>query len=120
MPIIEAKRTRLPLAARIFLMCAGLIALAIAASLLVTWTEGKRLADANVGRAFDTSAGVQVETTEARLELLQTTLQIIVQDAAVKSYFESSVVDQALGLDADAAFAGGASLHDLLLERQGQ
>jgi len=120
MPIIEAKRTRLPLAARIFLMCAGLIALAIAASLLITWTEGKHLADANVGRAFDTSAGVQVETTEARLELLQTTLQIIVQDAAVKSYFESSVVDPALGLDADAAFAGGASLHDLLLERQGQ
>lgn len=120
MPIIETKRSRLPLAARIFLMCASLIAVAITASLLITWTQGKSLADVNVSRAFDTSTGVQVETTEARLELLQTTLQIIVQDPAVKSYFESSVVDQELGLDADAVFAGGASLHDLLLERQGQ
>ena len=55
---MQATKTgfRLPLALGIFAICAGLIIIAISASLFITWNQGKRIADGNVQRALSTSA----------------------------------------------------------------
>jgi len=110
----------LSLAASIFVICAGLIAVSVAASLFITWSQGRRIADANVQRALTTSVSVQDESQLARLELLQITIQNIAEDPAVKAYFESSVVDSELGLGEDPILTGEVSLRDLLAERQQQ
>ena len=119
---MQATKTgfRLPLAFRIFAICAGLIVVAVAASLLITWTQGRRIADDNVQRSLNTSASVQEELRLARLALLETTIQNIAEDPSVQSYFESSVVDSELGLGEDVLATGGVSLKDLLAERQEQ
>ncbi len=111
---------RLSLAASIFIICAGLIAVSVAASLFITWSQGRRIADANVQRALTTSVSVQDESQLARLELLQITIQNIAEDPSVKAYFESSVVDSELGLGEDPILTGEVSLRDLLAERQEQ
>lgn len=113
-------RFRLPLALGIFAICAGLIIIAISASLFITWNQGKRIADGNVQRALTTSASVQSEFAQARLSLLQNTVQNIAEDTSVKAYFESATVDSELGLGDDSIFSGGQSLQDLLSERQQQ
>lgn len=111
----------LPLAVRMFLISAGLIALAVAVSLLITWQQGRRIAGDTVAQAIATSLGVQQESTQARLDLLETTIQAIAADPAVAGYFENAVVDSQLGLgDGGGALAGALSLHDLLLERQSE
>lgn len=113
----------LPLAARMFLISAGLIALAVAVSLFITWQQGRRIAGATVAQAITTSQGVQQESTQARLDLLETTIQAIAADPAVAGYFENAVVDSQIGLgdgDGGGAAVGGLSLHDLLLERQSE
>jgi len=114
------KGFRLPLAIGIFAICGGLILVVVAASLFITWSQGRRLAADNVQRSLDTSASVQEEFRLGRLELLQTTIQNIVEDTSVKEYFESAVVDSELGLGDDPMLTGGRSLQDLLVERQGQ
>ncbi len=111
---------RLPLAFGIFTICAGLILIVVAATLFITWSQGRRIADDNVRRSLDTSASVQDEFRLARLELLQTTIQNIAEDTSVKAYFESSVVDSELGLGDDPMLTGEISLQDLLAERQEQ
>jgi methyl-accepting chemotaxis protein len=111
---------RLSLAVRIFAICAGLIAVSVAASLFITWSQGRRIAEDNVERSLNTSASVQEEFRQARLDLLQTTIQNIAEDTSVKAYFESSVVDSELGLGEDPIITGGISLQDLLVERQEQ
>jgi methyl-accepting chemotaxis protein len=111
---------RLSLAFRIFAICAGLIAVSVAASLFITWSQGRRIAEDNVQRSLNTSASVQEEFRQARLDLLQTTIQNIAEDTSVKAYFESSVVDSELGLGEDPIMTGGVSLQDLLAERQEQ
>ena len=111
---------RLPLAVSIFSICAGLILIVVSATLFITWSQGRRIADDNSRRSLDTSASVQEEFRLARLELLQTTIQNIAEDTSVKSYFESSVVDSELGLGDDPMLTGGLSLQDLLAERQEQ
>lgn len=113
----------LPLAARMFLISAGLITLAVAVSLFITWQQGRRIAGDTVAQAIATSMGVQQESTQARLDLLETTIQAIAADPAVAGYFENAVVDSQLGLgdgDGDGTVAGALSLHDLLLERQSE
>jgi len=111
----------LPLAVRMFLISAGLIALAVAVSLLITWQQGRRIAGDTVAQAIATSLGVQQESSQARLDLLETTIQAIAADPAVVGYFENAVVDSQLGLgDGGGAVAGALSLHDLLLERQSE
>ncbi len=111
---------RLPLAFGIFSICAGLILIVVAATLFITWSQGRRIADDNVRRSLDTSASVQDEFRLARLELLQTTIQNIAEDTSVKAYFESSVIDSELGLGDDPMLTGEISLQDLLAERQQQ
>lgn len=111
---------RFSLAVRIFAICAGLITVAVAASLFITWSQGKRIAEDNVQRSLNTSASVQEEFRQSRLDLLQTTIQNIVEDTSVQAYFESSVVDSELGLGDDPMAVGGVSLQDLLAERQEQ
>jgi eukaryotic-like serine/threonine-protein kinase len=111
---------RLPLAFGIFAICAGLIIIVVAATLFITWSQGRKIADDNVRRSLDTSASVQDEFRLARLELLQTTIQNIAEDTSVKAYFESAVVDSELGLGDDPMLTGEVSLQDLLAERQQQ
>ncbi len=111
---------RLSLAVRIFAICAGLIAVSVAASLFITWSQGRRIAEDNVERSLNTSASVQDEFRQSRLDLLQTTIQNIAEDTSVKAYFESAVVDSELGLGEDPLITGGISLQDLLVERQDQ
>ena len=111
---------RLSLAASIFVIGAGLIAVSVAASLFITWSQGRRIADENVQRALTTSVSVQDESQLARLQLLQFTIQNIAEDHSVKAYFESSVVDSELGLGDDPMLTGKVSLSDLLAERKEQ
>ena len=120
-PSATGKARSLPLAVRMFLIAAGLIALVVTVSLLITWQQGRRIAGATVAQMIATSQGVQNDSSQARLDLLETTIQAIAADPAVVGYFENAVVDNELGLgEAEDPVAGALSLHDLLLERQSE
>lgn len=121
------RRFRLPLAASIFLVCAGLITVAIAVSILVTYTQGRKIADANVEQSLTTSASVQDAQKQAQLEQIQTLVTFIAEDPSVVQYFASStdtVTDAGLFETEedvlDPLATGAVSLTDLLAERQDQ
>jgi len=122
---------RLPLAARIFLVCGGLITAAILAAVAVTYSQGQKIAQASVESVLGTSVGVQDAQKQSQLEQIQTLVSFIAQDPAVVQYFASStdtatqeglfgdseVVDP---LSVDPLATGSVSLSDLLSERQEQ
>lgn len=121
------RRFRLPLAARIFLVCAGLITAAITVAVLVTYTQGRKIADANVEQALTTSASVQDAQKQAQLEQTQTLVTFIAEDPSVVQYFASSTdtvtVAGLFGEEEEALdpmATGTVSLADLLTERQEQ
>ena len=71
MPITDRSRQRgftIPLALRLFLGTALLIAFAVGAAAFVTYMQGRRIADQAVGKALTTSAAVQREFEQHRLE----------------------------------------------------
>jgi HAMP domain-containing protein len=116
MPIIEP-RLRLPLGAQIFLVCAVLITLAVGAAVVITYVQGRKIAEQSVQRTLDTSSGVQATSKQSQLQQVQHMVQFIAQDPAIVQYFESSTdIDLGLGEDLD----GTTSLVDLLAERQEQ
>ncbi|MBK8285821.1 MAG: hypothetical protein IPK97_13645 [Ahniella sp.] len=117
---------RLPLAARIFLVCGGLITAAILAAVAVTYSQGRKIADASVESALSTSVSVQDAAKQAQLDQIQTLVSFIAQDPAVVQYFASStdsVTDAGLFGETetvDPLATGSVSLADLLSERQSQ
>ncbi len=109
---------RLPLALRIFLLFALLLAVAIGAAVFITWREGQRIAEDAIQRALTTSAEVQTELTQRRLEEVQLKVALIGNDPAAKQYV-SAATGGGLGLGNEGLTDTG-SIDDLLRERQEQ
>jgi serine/threonine-protein kinase len=121
MAITDRSRQRgftVPLALRLFLATALLIAFAVGAAVLVTYLQGRRIAEQAVGKALTTSAAVQREFEQRRLETLQLAARLIAADAGFVKYIADAAGSSNLpGLGGDAAPDTG-SMRDLLGERQ--
>jgi serine/threonine-protein kinase len=121
MATIDRNRQRgfaVPLALRLFVGTALLIAFAVGAAVLVTYLQGRRIADQAVGKALTTSAAVQREFEQRRLENLQLAARLIAADAGFVKYIADAAGASNLpGLGGDSAPDTG-SMRDLLLERQ--
>lgn len=108
----------LPLTLRFFFATALLIALAVGAAVFVTYTQGQRIADQAVAKALTTSAAVQREFEQRRLEQLQLNIRLIAADASFVKYIaDATGADTLPGLGGEAAPDVG-SMRDLLEERQ--
>ncbi|HVJ62999.1 MAG TPA: protein kinase [Tahibacter sp.] len=108
----------LPLALRFFLATALLIVLALGAAVVVTYLQGQRIAAQAVDKALATSAAVQREAEQRRLEQLELGLRVIASDANFVKYIADATSASSLpGLGGDAA-PDVASMRDLLGDRQ--
>jgi serine/threonine-protein kinase len=108
----------MPLALRLFLGTALLIAFAVGAAVIVTVLQGRRIAEQAIGKSLTTSAAVQREFEQRRLETLQLAARLIAADAGFVKYIADAAGSSDLpGLGGDAAPDTG-SMRDLLGERQ--
>ncbi len=108
----------MPLGARIFLLGAALVVLAVGAAVAVTLVVGLRIANEQASASLLKAAEAQSRLAERRLRDLELATELIGNDPALVSYMAS-----ALGDDLGLGFVDGpdtASIRDLLLERQGQ
>jgi eukaryotic-like serine/threonine-protein kinase len=113
----------IPLAVRLFLGMALLITLAVGAAVFVTWVQGGEIARKAVDKAVDTSAAVQREFEQRRLDQLQLAVRLIAADAGFIKYIANASGDSDLpGLGGDDGSVvdnrDTRSMRDLLLERQ--
>ena len=111
-------RITIPLAVRLFLGMALLIALAIGAAVLVAWLQGRKIADQAVDKAVNTSSAVQREFETKRLDQLQ--LAVVAADADFVTYIadaSGSAVLPGLGGD-ESEVRDTRSMRDLLEERR--
>ncbi|HRQ65312.1 MAG TPA: protein kinase [Xanthomonadaceae bacterium] len=111
-------RTGMPLGARMFLLGAFLVLLAVGAAVAVTLVVGLRIADEQASAALIKASEAQARLADRRQRELELATELIGNDAALVSYVAS-----ALGDDLGLGFADGpdtVSIRDLLLERQGQ
>ena len=109
-------RWRPSLATSIFVLFAVLLGLGLGAAVFVTWREGKRLADDAVQRALDTSAQVQTELAQRRLEEVQLKVELVGRNPDTVKYV-SEAQGGGLGLG-DESGVDQASINDLLDERR--
>jgi HAMP domain-containing protein len=116
---IERGGSRVPLALRIFLLCALLVLLAVAAAVLVTRFVGQRIAAEAVDEALAKSAEAQNSQTQQRLRLLERTLLLIGRDPGLINYVATSLGGDELGLG-ESTGPDVASMRDLLIERKEQ
>ena len=116
---IERGGSRVPLALRIFLLCALLVLLAVAAAVIVTRVVGQRIAAEAVDEALAKSAEAQSSQTQQRLRLLERTLLLIGRDPALINYVATSLGGDELGLGESSGPDVG-SIRDLLIERKEQ
>ena len=107
----------LPLALRLFLGIALLIVFAIVAAVVLTQVQGRRIADRAVGKALDTSAGVQREFAQRRLEQVQMAARLIAADADFVKYIGDAGSSETLPGLGDAGAPDTGSMRDLLGER---
>jgi HAMP domain-containing protein len=108
----------IPLALRLFLGTALLIAFAVGAAVLVTYVQGRRIAEQAVGKSLTTSAAVQREFEQRRLEQLQLAARLIATDPGFVKYIADAAGSSNLpGLGGSSAPDTG-SMRDLLAERQ--
>ena len=120
-PATERGGSRLPLAWRIFLLCALLVVMAVAAAVTVTWFVGQRIAAEAVDEALAKSAEAQSSQTQQRLRLLERTLLLLGRDPALINYVATSLGgEDELGLGGEVSGPDTASLRDLLVERKEQ
>ncbi len=121
MAMTDRRRQRgfaMPLALRLFLGTALLIAFAVGAAVLVTVLQGRRIAEQAIGKSLTTSAAVQREFEQRRLETLQLAARLIAADAGFVKYIADAAGSSNLpGLGGDATPDTG-SMRDLLGERQ--
>jgi tRNA A-37 threonylcarbamoyl transferase component Bud32/HAMP domain-containing protein len=115
----ERGGSRLPLAWRIFLLCALMVALAVAAAVAVTWIVQERIAAQAVDMALAKSAEAQSSQTQQRLRLLERTLLLLGRDPALVNYVATSLGSDELGLG-EGSGPDMASVRDLLIERKQQ
>lgn len=113
------ERSRWPLGARIFLLCAALVVAAIAGAVALTWLTGHRLALDAARDALDKSADAQSSQTQQRLRLLELNLLLLGGDGALVNYVATSIGADELGLGSGNG-PDVASLRDLLGERRAQ
>jgi HAMP domain-containing protein len=107
-----------PLALRLFLGMAALIGFAVGAAVFVTYVQGRRIAEQAVGKSLTTSAAVQREFEQRRLEQLQLAARLIAADAGFVKYIADAAGSSRLpGLGGNATPDTG-SIRDLLGERQ--
>ncbi len=119
----QAGRISVPLAVRLFLGMAFLIALAVGSAVVVTWVQGREIARQAVDKAVDTSAAVQREFEQRRLDQLQLAVRLIAADAGFIKYIADASGSGSLpGLGGEESVDSGTrdtrSMRDLLLERQ--
>jgi eukaryotic-like serine/threonine-protein kinase len=111
-------RTGMPIGARMFLLSAFLVVLAVGAAVAVTLVVGFRIASEQASAAIFKASEAQARLAERRQRDLELAAELIGNDTALVSYVAS-----ALGDDLGLGFADGpdtVSIRDLLLERQGQ
>src|SRR5689334_22146953 len=122
MPNIDRSRTdrlrqrgfTMPLALRFFFGSALLIAFAVGTAVLVTYLQGRRVAEQVVAQSWRTSPAVQREFEEGRLERLQLAARLIAADAGFVKYIADAAGSSNLpGLGGNAAPDTG-SMRDLL------
>ncbi|WP_313916129.1 protein kinase [Tahibacter sp.] len=108
----------LPLAIRFFLATALLIVLAVSAAIVVTYVQGKRIADRAIGKTLTTSEAAQREFEQHRLEQLELSLRLVASDASFVKYIaDANSASNLPGLGGDAA-PDTMSMRDLLNDRQ--
>ncbi|MEZ5521950.1 MAG: protein kinase [Dokdonella sp.] len=108
-----------PLALRLFLGMALLIALAVGAAVFVTYVQGREIAGQAVDKAVNTSAAVQREFEQRRLDQLQLAVRLIAADAGFVKYIaDASGFGSLPGLGGEEEAPDTGSMRDLLLERQ--
>lgn len=122
MAAIEGRRRQdgfaLPLAIRFFFAMALMIVLAVAAAVVVTYVQGKRVADRAIGRTLTTSEAAQREFEQHRLEQLELSLRLVASDANFVKYIaDANSTSDLPGLGGDAA-PDTMSMRDLLGDRQ--
>ena len=115
----ERGGSRIPLALRIFLLCALLVLLAVAAATAATWYVGQRIAAEAVSEALEKSAEAQTSQTQQRLRLLERTLLLLGRDPALVNYVATALSGDELGFG-DGGGADTTSMRDLLIERKEQ
>jgi serine/threonine-protein kinase len=115
------RRPGVPLAAKFFLGCALIIALAVGAAVVVTYFKGEQVAAHAVDGALATSSAVQKEFEQGRLEQLQLKVQLFAADASTAKYV-AQVGGSASNLPglSESGDRDTLSVADLLKERQGQ
>ncbi len=115
----QGGRISVPLALRLFLGMALLIALAVGAAVFITWLQGREIAGQAVDKAVNTSAAVQREFEQRRLDQLQLAVRLIAADAGFVKYIaDASGLGSLPGLGGDEAGPDTGSMRDLLAERQ--
>jgi HAMP domain-containing protein len=122
MAAIEGHRRQggfaLPLAIRFFLAMALMIVLAVGAAIIVTYVQGKRIADRAIGKTLTTSEAAQREFEQHRLEQLELSLRLVASDASFVKYIaDANSASNLPGLGGDAA-PDTMSMRDLLGDRQ--
>ena len=108
----------LPLALRLFIGIALLILFAIAAAVVLTQVQGRRIAERAVDKALDTSQAVQREFAQRRLEQLQMASRLVAADADFVKYIADAGSSETLHGLGDAGAPDTGSMRDLLGERQ--
>ncbi len=96
-------RSSLPLAARIFLVIAGLVVLGVGIAVVLTWQVGERLGRQAVSAELDASTAAQQRFKDLGAEKLELIAQSIATDPSVANYLEGAISGN-LGLDGDLGY----------------
>lgn len=117
-PAKNCGRITVPLALRLFLGMVTLIVLAVGTAVIATYVQGRDIVDKAVGKAVDTSAAVQRDFAERRLEQLQLIVRLIAADADFVKYIADAAGTSALPGLGPAKTVDTGSMRDLLGERR--
>jgi serine/threonine-protein kinase len=107
---------RLSLAARMFLLVAALLLVAVGAAVWVSFQQGAAVAQRAINHALQASGEVQAEFAAQRLAEVELKVQLIAADAAFVNYVSES--QGGVPGSAPAELAETASIYDLVIERQ--
>lgn len=108
-------RGSVPLAARIFLVIAGLVVLGVGIAVALTWQVGERLGRQAVSAELDASTAAQRRFEDLGAEKLELIAQSIATDPSVANYLEGAIGGN-LGLDGDLGYVIDDSVDELGME----
>lgn len=111
-------KTALPLGARIFILLAALLVIAVGGAVGVTWVEANRIANAELQSEVEQSHLARQRISDQRFDILSLIAELVAGDADLVAYIE-------VATGVDLGFGGSSGLDrrsalDLLLERQAQ